>query len=82
MIRTGARNNFITVELQEGENTDVADMILMSRCKHHIIANSSFSWWSAWLNDSPEKMVIAPEKWINNKNMDDVYTERMTKVAI
>ena len=75
-------HNFITVELQEGENTDVADMILMSRCKHHIIANSSFSWWSAWLNDSPEKMVIAPEKWINNKNMDDVYTERMTKVAI
>lgn len=74
--------NFITVELQEGEFTDVADMILMSRCKHHIMANSSFSWWSAWLNDAPEKMVIAPEKWINNKEMDDVYTERMTKVAI
>ncbi|WP_024867370.1 alpha-1,2-fucosyltransferase [Butyrivibrio sp. FCS014] len=74
--------NFITVELPEGEFTDVADMILMSRCKHHIMANSSFSWWSAWLNDAPEKMVIAPEKWINNKKMDDVYTERMTKVAI
>ena len=73
---------FITVELQEGEYTDVADMLLMSRCKHHIIANSSFSWWSAWLNDSPEKLVIAPSKWINNKNMDDIYTERMTKVAI
>ncbi len=75
-------HNFINVELQEGENTDVADMILMSRCKHHIIANSSFSWWSAWLNDAPEKMVIAPEKWINNKKMDDIYTERMIKVAI
>ncbi len=75
-------HNFINVELQEGENTDVADMLLMSRCKHHIIANSSFSWWSAWLNDSPEKMIIAPEKWINNKRMDDVYTERMTKVEV
>ncbi|WP_034445545.1 alpha-1,2-fucosyltransferase [Butyrivibrio sp. AE2032] len=74
--------HFINVELQEGENTDVSDMILMSRCKHHIMANSSFSWWSCWLNDSPEKMVIAPEKWINNKRMDDIYTDRMTKVAI
>ncbi len=75
-------HNFINVELQEGENSDVADLLLMSRCKHHIIANSSFSWWSAWLNDSPEKMVIAPEKWINNKKMDDIYTDRMTKVAL
>ncbi len=75
-------HNFINVELQEGENSDVADLLLMSRCKHHIIANSSFSWWSAWLNDAPEKMIIAPEKWINNKRMDDIYTDRMTKVAL
>ncbi len=75
-------HNFINVELQEGENTDVADMLLMSRCKHHIIANSSFSWWSAWLNDTPDKMVIAPEKWINNRKMDDIYTERMIKVEV
>lgn len=75
-------HNFITVELQEGENTDVADMILMSKCKHHIMANSSFSWWSVWLNDSPEKLVIAPAKWINFRKMDDIYTERMTKVEV
>ncbi len=75
-------HNFITVELEEGDHTDVADMILMSRCKHHIIAHSSFSWWSAWLNDTPKKLVIAPGKWINNRDMDDIYTERMTKVAI
>ncbi|MDP2246753.1 MAG: alpha-1,2-fucosyltransferase [Nitrosomonadales bacterium] len=42
------------------------DMRLMSLCQHHIIANSSFSWWGAWLNPSLEKFVFAPQNWFAN----------------
>ena len=42
------------------------DMQLMSRCRHHIITNSSFSWWGAWLNPDHEKIVVGPRKWFAN----------------
>lgn len=44
-------------------NQEIEDMFIMSMCSHHIIANSSFSWWGAWLNPDPNKLVVFPSVW-------------------
>lgn len=58
------------------------DMRLMSLCKHNIIANSSFSWWGAWLNNNKEKVIIAPQKWFNDESIvqTDVIPENWIKL--
>jgi Glycosyl transferase family 11 len=58
------------------------DMRLMSMCRHHIIANSSFSWWGAWLAQSPRQIVIAPEPWFDDLSIDtrDLLPDRWIKI--
>lgn len=59
---------------------DGEELILMSKCSHNIIANSSFSWWGAWLNQNKNKIVVAPGKWFNIWNTSDLIPSGWIKV--
>lgn len=55
------------VSHNQGDENAYADLWLMTQCRHFITANSTFSWWGAWLNPSLEKIVIAPKHWFANQ---------------
>ena len=73
-------NNIIEVIDWNSEDEGWIDMYLMSICKHNIIANSSFSWWAAWLNQNEKKVVIAPSKWQNGADIEDIVPEEWVRM--
>jgi hypothetical protein len=63
-------------------DTNYEDLRLMSACRHHITANSSFSWWGAWLDPRQDSVVVAPQQWFRTDKLDarDLVPSRWVRI--
>ena len=74
-----AGGDSVIVDCNHGKE-NYLDMYLMSQCSHNIIANSSFSWWGAWLNQNPDKIVISPKRWFSHLDASDAICEDWIRI--
>jgi len=63
-------------------NPDYEELRLMSKCKHFVLSNSSFSWWGSYLSSNKDKVIIAPSKWIRGEDDKGIYREEFIKVDV
>ena len=76
------KTNFPIEYVSKNKFEDYKELVLMGMCKHNIIANSSFSWWGAWLNNNHQKIVIAPKTWFKDpaKIIKDIIPDSWIKL--
>ncbi|MCS2670285.1 alpha-1,2-fucosyltransferase [Bacteroides fragilis] len=67
------KSNFIMISPKEGNYSALNDMYLISLCKHHIVSNSSFYWWGAWLANNKNKIVVASDCFLNPQSIPDSW---------
>lgn len=78
-INNLAIDNVSFVDYNVGDDS-WTDMYLMSICKHNIIANSTFSWWAAWLNKNPNKIIVCPKRFLNSDIESQLYPNSWIKI--
>ncbi|MCR4762374.1 MAG: alpha-1,2-fucosyltransferase [Lachnospiraceae bacterium] len=79
---SGGRIRVVCLTKEQGDRKDAAELMLMRACRHHVLANSSYSWWGAWLKEPHhgKSLLIAPGRWYQNRADDGIYTEEMTRI--
>lgn len=75
----GNKLNVTFVDMNN-ENAGYFDLVLMSKCKNMIMANSSFSWWAAWLNEADKKIIISPKRWSNASIGADILCNEWIRI--
>ncbi len=68
--------------VESNSDFSFTDMYLMKHCRHHIIANSSYSWWGAWLCEEPGNITVAPGQWLMDKNLstEKIYCKNWIRI--
>jgi hypothetical protein len=75
----GIQKNYVYIDINNNINNQL-DMFLMSNCIYNIIANSSFSWWAAWLNQNSQKLTLAPKKWFEQNEPSNIIPENWIRI--